>query len=355
MKMSHIVERVFTGRLTCSEVMGILMDQPTRTGESHAHMHMTEGFRPDQRGFGGDDFSFERKRTNWENPAHLYPAGAPEFQHTRYVYPDTQSPRAYGYYHGAWQDPDRLATDRSYVNRTGLAELPAVMKKKYTAYRFDTLNAAPTAHTVDSLDDLRGKTIGRNVGEYQAKSSRESGVMRVIEREEQEIPLVRASPAHTMFPDGESLVMHLTAALMSDAGKRVIRHLFWNMMPGQQATVAIFSNSAVDAVKAVDTTVASTMLERTLEVDMTVQRDKRTGFFPATGRVNTASSAIDHVVAILGYRATGELNVITCYPSKVSTLAAYNTATLRNQDIAELQFGVHTVVQQQNPLPRLTW
>lgn len=354
MKMSHLVEKVFSRRLTCSEVMGILMDQPTRTGVSHAHMHMTEGFRPSAQGFGGDAFSFQRRRTNWENPTHLYPATATEYQHTRYVYPTPGHARAYAHYHGTWQDPDRLAPDRSYVSRTGLPPLPALSNTTYTVYRFDALNAAPTPVNVASLAAAQLLPVGRGVGQYQPVSARDPSI-RVVVRVTQTAPPVPSSPAHTMFPDGESLVMHLTASLLCDAGRAVLRHLFWNLQPGHVGTVAIFSNTAVEAVNAADASVPSSMIERTLDVDQTAARNPVTGFYPATGTVTTRNFAIDHVVTILGYRATGELNVVSCYPSRVDTHTAIGTNTGRNEDIAEYVLNTHNVIRQVNPLPVLRW
>lgn len=354
MKMSHLVEKVFSRRLTCSEVMGILMDQPTRTAESHAHMHMTEGFRPSAHGFGGDAFSYARRRTHWENPTHLYPAVAPEYRHSRYVYPTPTSPRAYNHYHGSWQDPDRLAPDRAYVSRTGLPALPALSNTTYTVYQFTAPNAAPTAVQVPSLAAAQALPVGRGVGQYAPTSGRDPSI-RVQVRVTQTAPPVTASPAHTMFPDGESLVMHLTAALLCDAGRAVLRHLFWNLSPGHVGTVAIFSNTAVEAVNAADVAVPSTMLERTLDVNQAAARDPITGFYPSLGTVTTQTFAIDHVVTILGYRATGELNVVSCYPSRVNTMAAIGTNTGRDEDIAEYVLGTHNVIRQVNPLPVLRW
>jgi hypothetical protein len=356
MLMSLLVAKVFGGGLTCSETMAILMDQPTkpegRSIESHAHMHMMEGFRLDPRRFGGDGFSFERKRAHWENPTHLLPSGS-EADFGRYVYASGTSGRDHGVYHGVFQDPDRLPPDRAYANRTGLGALPRVTKDTYTVYR--VVSGGPPIAEQKTLAQLGGLTVGKNPGDYMAKSAKEPTVLRVRTDTTVEVPAVAESPAHTMFPDSESMVMHLTAALLSDAGRIVVRHLFWNIRAGEQRTVGIFSKTAVRAVERADPRVPVRMIERALEVDTSARRDPVTGFYPATGRVRMSESAIDHVVVVLGHRETGQLNVLTCFPSEKTTGDSIGTATAPTEDIAELQFGTHTKVIQTNPIPVLRW
>src|SRR5215471_8189257 len=79
MKVHRAYVATLSGKLTCSEVMQLLMEQPTqpqgRGMESHAHMHTMEGFTPQAAGFGGDAFSLERKQFHYQTPTHLYPAG----------------------------------------------------------------------------------------------------------------------------------------------------------------------------------------------------------------------------------------------------------------------------------------
>ena len=95
------------------------------------------------------------------------------------------------------------------------------------------------------------------------------------------------------------------------------------------------------------------MIERRLEVETTAAGDGTTGFYPSSGKVLTAMSDIDHVEVILGKRASGDLNVITCYPSKAKTAATIG-ATAADEDIAELTLGRHTKVKQVTPI-KLTW
>jgi hypothetical protein len=79
-----------------------------------------------------------------------------------------------------------------------------------------------------------------------------------------------------------------------------------------------------------------------------------TGRYPATGNVLIAKERIDHIVVVLGHRADGELNVITCYPSCNTTADTIVTPTTAQEDIAELEFGTHTKVFQMNH-PALKW
>jgi len=79
MKVNRLYLASVSGKLTCSEVMQILMDQPTKPDgrkiEWHAHMYTMEGFTPRATGFAGDAFSLERKQFHYENPTHLHPEG----------------------------------------------------------------------------------------------------------------------------------------------------------------------------------------------------------------------------------------------------------------------------------------
>lgn len=357
MLLNKLWLRVISGGLTCSEVMDFLMDQPTqpvgRNVESHAHMHTMEGFALARDRFRGDDFSFERKLLHWENPSHLYPEGDATYGMGRIVFGSDDSGNSYGY-GGVMQARNRLAPDRTYVSRTGLGALPQVTRTTYTVYRC-VGGGPPVAEVKQSMAEVLSLTVGRAAGQYMPKSAKEPATIRCIENTVVVTPAVRESPAHTMFPDAESLVMHLTAALLSDAGKRVVHYMMNNLAPGEQKTVGIFSKTAVLAVSNANTGVPNVMLERVLEVDQGQPRDPVTGFYPATGRVLTTSSAIDHIVTVLGYRATRDLNVITCFPSKVTTGASIHTATGPTEDIAEFVFGQHTKVTQISALPRVRW
>ncbi|CAG9000911.1 MAG: hypothetical protein CENE_02918 [Candidatus Celerinatantimonas neptuna] len=145
-----------------------------------------------------------------------------------------------------------------------------------------------------------------------------------------------------MFPDSESLVMHLTAALLSSAGIQVLKKLKANGL-GSPNTVGVFSKSAVLAVAGVDLGEPVTMINRTLEVDTSQPRD-HTGRYPATGRIIEKYHNVNHIVVVLGHRDSGELNVITCFPSAQTTQQSIGTITSDKQDIAELEFGIHTLV-----------
>ncbi|WP_237668486.1 hypothetical protein [Vibrio sp. V37_P2S8PM304] len=334
------------------------MDQPTSTNESHAHMHTREGFKVTPLPYNNTPsavFWAKMKKKHWEEEdSHLYPQS-----HERHLGLYTYSKGAKGglnIFPGVYQDPNRLATDLSYANRTGLPDLPEIIRSTNTityAMRFPSgVMGSPTWVTLPSGTDFSTLPKGNQPGHYLIKN----GQLRLkTETTYDKTPSVRASPVHTMFPDSEAMVMYLTAALMSDAGKTVIEYLEDHVLPAEKKTVAIFSKTAVTAVRKFDPTVPTKMIERTLEVDTSLPRRHDNGFYPTTGQIIRNTADIDHIAVILGHRADGSLNIITCYPSKVNTNAAIGTPTYQNQDIAELIFGQHSVVTQTNASPVLRW
>lgn len=350
MKMSNVVFKATSGSLTCSDIVTILMDQPTGSTESHAHMHTLEGFRIKSNLF--KKATYREKVKHWEGDSHLFPKSV----HVpgRVVIDssadltdlDKNNPFC------VFQDSDRLPPDRSYADRTGLNELPQVKETTYRVFKI-VAKSKPLEETYDCKSALASLKVGKNPGDYRAKSSKDNSI-RYIEVSKTVAPRVPASPAHSLFPDAESMVMHLTAALLSAAGKQVLRHLFMNITAGEQKTVGIFSKTAVRAVTAFDSSVPSFMFLRQLDVDTTKPRDSMTGRYPATGKVLITKMPIDHIVVVLGHRAKGELNVITCYPSCDTTADTIGTATKAYEDIAELTFGVHSKVHCMN-YPALKW
>jgi len=216
MKVGKVYLAGISGKLTCSEVMQILMDQPTkpqgRKIESHAHMHTMEGFKPRADGFGGDAFSLSRKQQHYENPTHLYPQGSDQ-DRGRFVYTSGESGRSFGVYGGVMQDPDRLPPTREYADRTGLPELPLLTGAvKYRVFR-KVPKGKPIPEEKNSMVEVnvlleRDYVFKRGTIDYTVVPG---AVL---------APQVKASAAHTMFTDSESMVMHLTAALLSGAGNR---------------------------------------------------------------------------------------------------------------------------------------
>ncbi len=350
MRVTKVHLGALSGRLTCSEVMQILMNQPTtpqgRRIEAHSHMHVTEGFRLGQQGFSGDAFSLARKKKHWENPTHLYPQGS-DADSGRMVYGPGDSGKSYGY-GGVMQDGSRLPSTREYADRTGLPLLPRVdAPETFTVFRKQA-GGKPIKETYSSMGEVNALNAANYICEKGGaiRCTRVPGAML--------LPQVKESPAHTLFPDSESQVMHLTAALRSDAGIYMLHHLAYTLGAGSPQTVGIFSKTAVRVVAAVDTGVPVRMLERRLEVDQTAARNPATGQYPATGNTITSESGIDHVVVVLGNRADGELNIITCYPSRQTTGDTIETATAADEDIAEPAIGTHIKYKQTRPL-RLSW
>lgn len=360
MKAIPIIKKVRNKTLTCSEVAELLADQPTADGISHAHMHMADGFRIDpykiieNHTLGLDQENRGEKKRDWgRDDAHLFPAGLSKLQQYD---PTNMALMSRG---KVYMDPARQATDNSYNLRTNLPEIPATaavvrVDQNYYVLRYpDGGRGRPTKIRVSGPEDAPIPIDDRS------HYVMDGGVRKIVVENNRVVtapatPRIPATSAHSMFEDSESMVMHLTAALKSDAGREVLRTLV-QRGAGDKRTVGIFSKTAILAVNSKFTTVATSMGNAPVPSQMISRVADSAPDRSPTGTFKTTKVPFDHIVLVLAASPDFDLVVVTCFPTDVTTGASIGCPTSADQDVAEHTFGTHTVMTVTNPLPTLTW
>lgn len=360
MKVLPIFKKVRNGTLTCAEVAELLADQPTADGTSHAHMHMADGFRSDpykiveNHSLGLDGENRGARRRDWgRDDAHLFPVAQSKLP--RFV-PGAMTSMSKGH---VYMDPARQARDNSYNLRTNLPDVPATpevvrLDPKYYVLRLpDSGRGQPTKIEVDGPADA--PVPGGDTSLYVM-----NGLNRRVIREQQRVvtapatPRIPATSAHTMFEDSESMVMHVTAALKSDAGREVLKTLLLRGA-GDKQTVGIFSKTAIRAVGSKFSAVATAKGQAPIPSQMINRVADAGADRVPTGTFTTGKVAFDHIVLVLAASPDFDLVVVTSFPTDATTAASIGCPTSADQDIAEHTFGSHTVMPVTNPLPTLTW
>jgi len=354
MQVLAILKKARNGSLTCSDVAELLADQPTADGTSHAHMHTVDGFRSDpykiieNHTLGLDLENRGAKKRDWAlDDAHLFPAAQSKLP----VF-DPSNPTAMSKGR-VYMDPARQAKDDSYNLRTKLPEVPATTRTdvKYFVKRMpDAGRGAPTNIYIASLADAPIPPGDTSLYVMQA------GVRKVFTETKHVLlaPRIPATSAHTMFEDSESMVMHVTAALKSDAGREVLKTVVLRGA-GDKKTVGIFSKTAVRAVAAKFAAVAASKGKAPVPSQMISRvADSAPDRKPA-GTFTTTKENFDHVVLSLAASPTFDLVVVTAFPTDVTTGQSIGSPTTADQDIAEHEIGKHTIMPVTNPLPTLTW
>jgi hypothetical protein len=359
-RVTDVYKKVRNKTLTCSDVAGILASQKTGDGTSHAHMHMTDGFRSDpykiieNHTFGLDAENRGAKKRDWGlEDAHLFPSGQsklPQYD------PGNKAAMRKG---TVYMDPSRQAPDNSYNVRTNLPEVlgvPAVFRTD-TAYYVMRLPAGGKGAPI-KIEIGNPAEAARPVGDTNLYVM--DGLARkVIEVNRQvvvtaAVPRIPETSAHTMFEDSESMVMHLTGALKSDAGAEVLKTLTLRGA-GDKRTVGVFSKTAVRAVNAKFGQVAATKGQPAPANRMMNRVADSAPDRSPTGSFTVTRSAFDHVVLVLAAAEDWELVVVTGFPSGATTGASIGCATTDQQDVVEHTFGSHTIVPVTAPLPGLDW
>jgi hypothetical protein len=354
MQVLAIFKKARNGSLTCSDVAELLADQPTADGTSHAHMHTVDGFRSDpykiieNHTLGLDLENRGAKKRDWAlDDAHLFPAAQSKLP----VF-DPSNPTAMSKGR-VYMDPARQAKDDSYNLRTKLPEAPATTRtdETYFVKRLpDAPRGTPTNIQIASRADAPippGDT---------SLYVMENGARKVFvtRRTVVTAPRIPATSAHTMFEDSESMVMHVTAALKSDAGREVLKTLVLRGA-GEKKTVGIFSKTAVRAVAAKFAAVAGSKGKAPVPSQVMSRVADSAPDRSPIGTFTTSKHNIDHVVLVLGASPTFDLVVVTAYPTDETTGQSIKSPTSPDQDIAEHDFGQHTIMPVTNPLPTLTW
>jgi hypothetical protein len=360
-KVGFFYQKVFSKTLNCSQVLDLLMNQPTADERSHAHLHTCDGFRLDPSKITVNVFGMPidqvrlQKQKQWEYDSHLFPTATnplSTYQTAAYGGLDLNTRKSQ-----VMLDQSRIAQSNQYNERTGLAAIPALPAQYGTRHYVKKL--APGGKGKPTDEDIPGPLppATLNPAEYVCQPP---GQIKVFQGRGPQIapalPLVPAKSTHTMFEDSESMVMHLTAALLSDAGLAVLATLKKNGHNSGK-TVGIFSKTAVLAVSrhfqnvAAKKTAAYTpakTLDRKSDTDVANPR-------MLTGTFTKSEKGIDHIVVVLACSLSNDLVVVTCYPSPVSTNATIGTPTRDGEDIAEHEFGKHTKMPKQVSLPVLSW
>lgn len=349
MLVKDIRKQIVDETLTYSDVVAILFKQPVADGTSHAHMHTRDGFTSTtigKSGLGLDD-------------AHLVQdaRGLTSYDASTLLTTVVQEGVVY-------IDANRVVKSGIYSNRTGLPAQAAVLdpsRKRFKVF-LPIKNNKPQLVEVQQSDypGIDFTNITANDITQIATANAPSAVLDLSKKfvvspiagSDVVLPARdKDSPAHSMFPDSESMVMHLTASLYSKAGRRA---LFYLDMKPEGETVGIFSKTAADYVESVEAKTNSLKNDANLRRLM-VERVRNTD---TSGSVisgfTTATKKIDHIELILARSSSGDMIVVTCYPTAKSTKDSIGTVTLVNEDICEPTLGTHLRIATQS-YPDLKW
>lgn len=351
MKVSTVYTKALFGKLTLSNTVQLLAEQPTRGEESHAHMHMRDGFTIKRTAIANKGKHYrDTKVADWSADSHLFLPGTsspPPYEGLAYV----GKSRVY-------QDVDRAAiplregaTISKYSARSGLPKVPAVPEVRATQDYVKRLSpmGGRGGPTDVPLVDYSPTDGHRYVMSGQSVKVFHRSVLVTLT-----VPEKPATESHTMFEDSEAMVMHLAAALSSPAGIKMLWILYtrYHSQVDTDKTVGIFSKTSVYAVRSHIGRVSPSKpyplaLIRTADTD---------GNRHLLGTFTMTTSPIDHVVVVLGVKGT-ELTVITCFPCTQTTLATVGVATTNHEDLEEPTFGHphKTPAMVGTKAPKLVW
>ncbi|HSX86955.1 MAG TPA: hypothetical protein VLG17_03025 [Pseudomonas sp.] len=341
----------------------MLMNQPTHDETSHTHLHLLDCFKHDEKKWAKnyENMTFfyqervspeqhiERKRREWAPDAHLFPKAVA----SGITYTDDAHYRELAQFSpvGVYMDERRLAQSDKYNKRTGLPEISAVPEMRGNVFyvlqkpvggkgqpqKFRIPNAA-----VAAMPPYNNSALYIQDGISGAKVVTGTELLRAA------TPRIPADPPHSMFPDSEAMVLYLTAALLSDAGVRVLNTLN-GMAPGSGLTVGLFSKTAVRVVKTLKN---SEKVPDIIERKADVRAGTRSDYL---GSFTYESSAIDHVVVAMSKAPDSSVTVVTYYPSHATTGDTIKTPTAADEDVEEHVFGIHQKARQLNPEPVIRW
>jgi hypothetical protein len=328
--------------------MDLLMSQPTHNETSHAQLHTLESFQWNplvwKNHYASRDALYRssvseadhvaKKTSEWEPAAHLIPAGDQKLRTT---------PGG-----GLFMDPSRLAQTDKYNRRTGLDILGAVPEVSaeclYVLQRpAGGAKGKPTEVAIKDMGEAK-KAPYNDSNQYVPDPAGGAKIMKKTQISQRALPIEAARPAHSMFPDSESMVLHVTAALLSDAGVNVLNAL--QALPaGAGTTLCVYSRTAVKVVASLkNAEKALQMVQRTMDVD---GGDKR----KELGTHTLAQRNIDHVVVVMRHHSDGSLLVVTAYPSD----QPHKSHTAPDDDAEEHSRDIFTTTKQIKPLPTLRW
>lgn len=346
MKIKTIIDKVKNKTLTYSDVVQLMFEQPVADGTSHAHMHTREGLTStdvSKSGFGPEEahtFMNAHGLTTYDPSAMV---GTVVTQGIVYI--DQERVVKSGVYSARGapsapeiRDPNRMKFRVTIPVSGGKPEIIDVLKGEFPLIDFDNIQGSDITAIAAKKKPSLVADLSKKFG---AKAVKDSDLVR---------PARKASAAHSMFPDVESMIMHLTAALYSEAGKRAL--IFLRVKPLGE-TVGIFSNTAATYVESVEASGSSPlpllkrrrMIDRARNTD--VNGDLAAGYTWTEGK-------IDHVELILARSSTDDMVVVTCYPTAKTTKDSIGTTTTATQDICEPNLGNHILIPTTS-YPAISW
>jgi len=356
MKLASVLSAVKRNQFNCSTGAQLLAEQPTQGEESHAHVHSLDPFTVDitkikPEGFkapSGPVFAtvtpeftslVQERKKFWENPElHLHPEAS--HPHKSQLYDASATPASFKVYE-FYVDKTRLAVNDTYLKR-GMVQ---IAEKQETTFSQQIVYTEPGGTKTSKVFPLTSKTDQAELPKGTI-IHKDLGVRETVVTVH---PNFQAMEKHTMFEDSEVLVMATSAVILSDAGLVALSELE-TRAAGHY--IAVYSASAV---KAVDVTFKAhkptasplKLVERSpqsVKVDTTVK--------PA--QVVTTGAQYDkadmkRVVLVVKKDASGELIIVTCYPSQMHpTVKPPTPPPAPDDDVIELDkaAGTFRVVRQ---------
>jgi hypothetical protein len=363
MYLSRLHHLASNRMLTVAQCVELLMDQPTADEASHAQMHLNDRFASDASKIKGSLDAVGRATTWQTGDMHLSPAGYTPL--TTYAPADIakllDDPQ---HKDKIFVDATRLPLSAKYKKRTGLPEIPAeaaVTQKQTLAFSQPGGKGAPKKmeYRPDNGGEVLDAGVWKAAGPFGLMPKAKGSADLKLETKDIVIvpgkPLVPESPPHSMFEDSETMAMLLAAVLLSDAGVYMLDHLRKRTtLPPQN--VAVYSNSAVAAVRAKFATVSQKataagkplqgaaaqplgFIERTAKVDPT---DPRVILADA----NRLPKDIKHVVLVADVLADRQFKITTFYPSEQTTAQACGAPTRAWEDLVEMEKGQYRLQTQ---------
>lgn len=344
------------GTLTCSEVLDLMMSQPTHDETSHAQLHLLDDFHWDpmvwKTNYVKQATPYKltvtetehvlTKQAQWAPASHLTPKGS------QMVPTFTGKPTG----PGLQMDETRLAQSDKYSRRTGHDELPGIAEK--TGKKLIVLKLPIGGKGKPVEEDITNAVEATKPPYNDPKTyvhDKKTAGAKVMEKSlilAKSIPIEPARPPHSMFPDSESMVDHIAGAFLSDAGVSVLGAVD-KAVAGAGDTFCIYSKTAVKAVRALKNSgKVHEMALRTMDTDK-VDKRKELGTHTEIAKI------IDHVVVVLRKHADGSLLIVTAYPSDATTSTTMGFATGPDEDVEEILRATYTKTSQVKPLPKLIW
>jgi hypothetical protein len=357
LKLAYVLESLKKGQFNCSEGAQLLAEQPTLGEESHAHMHSLDPFKVDVSKIKPEAFKapstvlfnslVQERKQFWENPElHLHPEGS--HPHKSQVFDPSSTSTTFKPYE-FYVDKTRLAVNDTYLKR-GMSDIAEKKELSYTQQIVYKEKDAPKP--TSQLFKLTSKT-DKPALPTGAKVVKDLGVK---ETEIKIHPAFMAMDKHSMFEDSEVLVMATTAVILSDAGLLALSELKTRAAGNY---VAVFSASGVKAVETSFLKHKATAPLKQVERSPTNVKVDTTGKQPQVVTTGATYEKVDmkRVVLVVKKDATGDLIIVTCYPSqKTPTVIHPTPPPTADDDVVEVDKSTNDVriVKQVGPI-ELKW